>query len=111
MKRMGSASVSGMLFVAGCALIPQEVAIAEAAVSRQDKTEIVLTVMSCNADLSTTVEESTEQVVVTVTAHNDTMDDCQDLVAIELQEPLVSRDLIDGAVGEAVGVRTRDSDE
>lgn len=92
--------------VAGCALVPKDARILQAAVSADDPTRLELEVDSCNADVSTEVVESADEVVVTVTVRNDTRNDCADLVVVELDEPLADRALVDGARGEPVVVLT-----
>ncbi len=63
-----------------------------------------LAVDTCNADLMARTEESPSQVTVTVTARHDTNDDCQDVLVVNLERPLGTRQLVDGAAGEAVAV-------
>jgi hypothetical protein len=47
-----------------------------------DERTLNLIVGTCNADLTTEVDEPRSQVVVTVTARNDTSDDCLDGVVV-----------------------------
>jgi hypothetical protein len=69
--------------------------------------ELVLTVDSCNADLSADVEESPSRVTVIVNVRNHTSDDCADVVIVHLEEPLGERELVD-ASGAPVTVRITD---
>ncbi len=62
---------------------------------RADGRELVLTVDSCNADVSAEVDESPSRVIVTVTARNDTSDDCADRIVVHLNQPLGTRQLLD----------------
>jgi hypothetical protein len=64
-----------------------------------------LIVGSCNADLTAEVEESPSQVTVTVTARDDTSDDCLDGLIVHLDQPLGDRQLLDGVTGDVVSVR------
>ena len=75
---------------------------------RGDERTLNLIVGTCNADLTTEVDESRSQVVVTVTARNDTSDDCLDGVIVHLDQPLGDRQLLDGVTGSRVPVK-RDS--
>jgi hypothetical protein len=70
-----------------------------------DGRELMLSVDSCNADLSAEVAESPSQVVVTVTVRNDTSDDCADVIVVTLDEPLGERQLLN-VTGAVVPVRT-----
>jgi hypothetical protein len=72
--------------------------------ARADGRTLNLTVGSCNADLTAVVEESPSQVTVTVTARDDTSDDCLDGLIVHLDHPLGDRQLLDGVTG-AGGVR------
>ena len=80
--------------------------IMEASVS-SDGRELMLTVDSCNADLSAKVAESPSRVTVTVTVRNDTNDDCADVIVVNLDEPLGERQLLN-ATGAVVPVRDAD---
>ncbi len=72
---------------------------------RSDGMTIELEVDTCNAELVTSVVESATTVQVTVTARNDTTDDCLDLIVITLEEPLEDRTLVDGSSGAVFDVR------
>jgi hypothetical protein len=74
-----------------------------------DARTLRLSVGSCNADLTTAVEETSSRVTVTVTARNNTSDDCLDGLTIRLDEPLGQRELVDGVTGKVVSVRHIDS--
>jgi delta 1-pyrroline-5-carboxylate dehydrogenase len=65
-----------------------------------------LEVGSCNADLEVDVDETPEQVVIDVSAHNDANDACSDAYMITLSEPLGDRPLIDASDGAAIEVRS-----
>jgi hypothetical protein len=60
-------------------------------------------VLSCQADVYVEVEESFEEVVLSVTVEGDTPADCidGDFVA-DLDEPLGDREVIDGTSGETL---------
>jgi hypothetical protein len=73
-----------------------------------DERTLNLIVDSCNADLTTEVEESRSRVVVTVKARNDTSDDCLDGVVVHLDQPLGDRRLLDGGTGGLVPVKRDD---
>jgi hypothetical protein len=73
--------------------------------ARADGRTLNLTVGSCNADLTAEVEESPSQVTVTVTARDDTSDDCLDGLIVHLDHPLGDRQLLDGVTGAVVSVR------
>jgi hypothetical protein len=47
-------------------------------------------------------------VTVTVTARNDTSDDCADALIVHLDQPLGDRQLLDGVTGDLVPVRRVD---
>jgi hypothetical protein len=78
--------------------------IVEASATADGRT-LNLIVGSCNADLTAEVEESPSQVTVTVTARDDTSDDCLDGLIVHLDQPLTDRQLLDGVTGDAVSVR------
>jgi hypothetical protein len=67
-------------------------------------TRLRLSLTTCSADLSSTVEETEQEVRVLVTARNDTVDDCGAVLEIVLSEPLGDRLLIDESDGEPVMV-------
>jgi hypothetical protein len=73
-----------------------------------DERTLNLIVDTCNADLTTKVEESRSRVVVTVKARNDTSDDCLDGVVVHLDQPLGDRRLLDGGTGGLVPVKRDD---
>lgn len=52
--------------------------------ARADGKTLGLIVASCNADLTAEVVESPSRVIVTVTARNDTTDDCADRLIVTL---------------------------
>ena len=76
--------------------------------AREEAVRLNLTVGSCNGDLTTEVEESPSQVTVTVTARDDTNDDCLDGLIVHLNQPLGDRQLLDGVTGDVVSVRHAD---
>ena len=65
---------------------------------------LVLTVASCNGAPRSTVAESDAEVRVTVTARvgGESANACADGVQVEMQRPLGSRSLIDGAVNRTL---------
>jgi hypothetical protein len=94
------------LVFAGCSSSSRDANITRASRSLDGK-RIVFSLDSCNARLSSTVEESEQEVRVLVTARNDTNGDCADGHEIVLSEPLGDRLLIDRFDGESLMV-TRD---
>ncbi len=67
-------------------------------------------VATCNGWLRAKVAESSDTVEVTVRDFKKLIpilggEDCQDLLIIELEEPLARRQLIDGSTGDAVPVQ------
>jgi hypothetical protein len=101
--RWPGVALLGML-LSGCSASAH---ILEASIQGDGRT-LNLIVGTCNADLTTEVDESRSQVVVTVTARNDTSDDCLDGVVVHLDQPLGDRQLLDGVTGSRVPVK-RDS--
>jgi hypothetical protein len=69
-----------------------------------DASAVVLTVASCNANLSFRVRESEEAVAALVWKRYDTMDDCADGLRIPLESPLGDRVVIDLSNWEVVEV-------
>jgi hypothetical protein len=86
--RWAGAALSGVILSACSA----NADILEASIQSGDRT-LNLIVDTCNADLTTKVEESRSRVVVTVKARNDTSDDCADSVVVHLDQPLGDRRL------------------
>jgi hypothetical protein len=72
---------------------------------RSDGVTVEIGVNTCNADLDAVVVESDTTVEVTITAENDTPDDCADSIVITLDQPLGDRPLIDGSTGNAIDVQ------
>jgi hypothetical protein len=99
--RLGAAVLVAMVLSA-CST--RGVAIEEASITADGRT-LELIVGSCNADLSVDVDESPSRVTVTVTARNDTSDDCLDGVTEQLRRPLGERSLVDGVTGDTVPVQ------
>jgi hypothetical protein len=99
--RLGAAVLMAMV-LSTCST--RGVGIEEASITADGRT-LELIVGSCNADLSVEVDESASRVTVTVTARNDTSDDCQDGVTVHLRRPLDERSLIDGVTGDLVPVQ------
>ena len=94
------------VLVGGCS--SSAVAIRSATVSRDD-TRLRLSLSSCNARLTLEVVESQDEVVVAFSSdpasHFGLADDsCDDLIVIQLDEPLRDRRLIDGTTGAVVDV-------
>lgn len=81
--------------------------IMEASLGRNSRV-VRLTVGSCNADLSARIEESPSRMTVTVTARNNTGDDCADGLVAHLDRPLGERQLVDGVTGAIVPVQPAD---
>lgn len=108
LRRRPLLALAVAVLAVGCGLVPQDARILQAAIAADDPTRLELMVDSCNADVSTDVVESADEVVVTVTVRNDTQDDCADLAVVELDEPLADRAVVDGARGEPVPVLTPD---
>ena len=81
-----------------------------AAARSTDGIVIRLDVRTCNAELTATVDENAERVVVTVTAKGDyEAGDCSDILLIELAVPLGTRTLIDGSDNTPIEVRVKPS--
>jgi len=98
--RWAGAALSGVILSACSA----NADILEASIQSGDRT-LNLIVDTCNADMTTKVEESRSRVVVTVKARNDTSDDCADSVVVHLDQPLGDRRLLDGGTGGLVPVK------
>jgi hypothetical protein len=62
---------------------------------------------TCNADLSTEVEETAEEVRIRVQAENNTTGDCRDGMRVTLDDDLGNRRVIDDRTGEELHVRSR----
>jgi len=67
--------------------------------------QVELGINTCNADLDALVVESDTTVEVTITAENDTTDDCADSIVITLDKPLGHRRLINGSTGDLLDVQ------
>jgi hypothetical protein len=102
-KAIGLLLIVALVSVAACTTSPHA-QIMEATTGADGRT-LELVVGTCNADLTTKTEESPTQVTVTVTARNDTSDDCLDGVVVHLDRPLGDRRLVDGATGETVRIQ------
>lgn len=72
---------------------------------RPDGVTIEFGVDTCNADPDASVVESDTRVEVSITAKNDTTDDCRDHLIISLDSPLEGRELVDASTGETLEVR------
>lgn len=92
-----------VVLLAGCSFLSNEVDI-WTAYGAPDSNELLLEVDSCNADLSAAVDEQPDQIVISVTAENDTSDDCLDAMTIELASLLGDRVVVDSFDGEALEV-------
>jgi hypothetical protein len=90
------------VLLSGCSLIPRSVPVTEASLVDGDDRRISLTVSTCNAADTVEVDETASEVTVAVTARNDTTDDCQDALTIELSSSLASRPLIDARSGDEI---------
>jgi hypothetical protein len=91
-----------VLLLAGCSTHPE---ISNWVLVRPDGVTIEFGVDTCNADLDASVVESDTRVEVTITAKNDTTDDCRDHLIISLDGPLDGRELVDASTGETLEVR------
>ncbi len=101
-RRLNAVLVAGLaLMLAGCSTNPE---ITEVYL-RSDGVAIEFGVNTCNADLDAVVVESDTAVEVTITAENDTTDDCADSIAITLDQPLGDRQLINGSTGDVLDVQ------
>ena len=69
--------------------------------------ELAVDVLTCNADLTTIVEESDTEVRIEVTYENNTDDDCRDAVLISLESPLGDRSVVDGVSSQELRVAGR----
>lgn len=95
---------------AACSAFPRDVRIVQASASDLERT-VTMSVDSCNADVSASAEEHPDRVEVTVRARNVTRDDCADPAAVELDDALGDRDLVDASTGEVVAVGNADTGE
>jgi hypothetical protein len=99
--RLAAVAVVGLaLPLAACSGNPEILA----AFLRADGVTIEFSVATCNADLTAAVVESDTTVEVTITAENDTTDDCADAIAVTLDAPLGDRQLINAASGRVLDV-------
>ena len=92
-----------VVLLIGCSFFSNEADI-WTAYGAPDSTELLLEVDSCNADLSADVDEQPDQIVISVTAENDTSDDCLEGMTIELASPLGDRVVVDSFDGESLEV-------
>ena len=101
-RRLSAILVAALaLVLAGCSTNPE---ITEVYL-RSDGVTIEVGVNTCNADLNAVVVESDTTVKMTITAENDTTDDCADSIAITLDQPMGDRQLINGSTGDVVDVQ------
>ena len=100
--QLGSMVVGALFLLAGCTFHP---AIDPVAFLSPDGVTIEFGVPTCNADLDAMVIESDARVEVTITAQNDTTDDCRDVHVIVLDDRLNGRELVNGSTGETFEVR------
>src|SRR5687767_8361904 len=96
-------AIACALFVVGCAGA-EKVHISLATLAGDGRT-LELGVASCGASHTVDVDESADEVRVTVTAEGGSQNDCMDSVEAVLQEGLDDRRLIDGATGDDVGLQ------
>lgn len=89
------APLAALLVLAGCAWLPKSVEILDVTVLEDGRT-LELSVASCNADHTVEVQEDAESVAISVTAANDTDDDCADGITVELRAVLGDRSVVDG---------------
>jgi hypothetical protein len=92
------------VLLSGCSLIPRNVPVTAASLVDGDERRVALSVPTCNADHAVEVDETPSEVTIAVTARNDTTDDCQDALTIELSSPLAGRLLIDAGSGDEIVV-------
>ena len=101
-RRLSAILVAALaLVLTGCSTNPE---ITEVYL-RSDGVTIEVGVNTCNADLNAVVVESDTTVKMTITAENDTTDDCADSIAITLDQPMGDRQLINGSTGDVVDVQ------
>lgn len=89
------AVVAAVVLLAGCR---QDASIDEVVVT-DDPLVIDVIVDTCNADVEVTIDETDDEVVLSVRNNDRALfitggDDCQDLVAVELESPLGDRRLV-----------------
>ncbi len=70
----------------------------------EDGRTLELGVGSCNAQHTVEVQESADEVRVTVTASGGDGNDCMDGVTVVLRDTLGDRTLVDGSTGNVFGV-------
>lgn len=104
MSRLTAAAVAVVVAVSACS----SGADVYAAARSPSGMTIRLDVRTCNADLSVEVEETPDRVTVSVTALNDTNDDCSDGLVFNLSEPLGERPLVDASDGRVIEVRIKE---
>ena len=90
------------LLLAGCSSHPE---ISSWVLVRPDDVTVEFGVDTCNAELDATVIESDERIQVTITARDDTTDDCRDNLVVTLDAPLAGRQIVNGATGEPLEIR------
>ena len=101
-KGLSAALVAGLaLVLAGCSANPE---IREVYL-RSDGVTLEFGVNTCNADLDAVVVESDTTAEVTITAENDTTDDCADSIVNTLDQPLGDRQPINGSTGDVLDVQ------
>ncbi len=93
------------IVTAACSLFPNEADITSASI--EGEARLALGVNTCNADLSADVDETEDKIVITVTARNDSSDDCADQLIVDLAEPLGTRSVVDGSDGRELFVEGR----
>ena len=104
MAGTGTVVVLLVLLGAACAFEPE---LSPDAHVFADGLTVSLGVMTCNADLTAEVEETESQVIVTITAQNDTQDDCADSIRVPLPSPVGDREVINGATGDTMKILPR----
>lgn len=95
------------IVTAACSLFPKEADITSASLEGEGSTQLALGLDTCNADLSAEVDETEHEIVISVTARNDSPDDCADQLIVDLTEPLGTRSVVDASDGEDVSVEGR----
>lgn len=93
------------IVTAACSLFPKEADITS--VSVEGEAQLALGVNTCNADLRAGIDETEDEIVITVTARNNSSNDRADQLIVDLAEPIGDRSVVDGSDGQELLVDGR----
>lgn len=90
-------------------MFPKDADIRSASVDgdRGGAVQLELGVATCNADLAAEVDETEDEITITVTARNESRNDCSDVLVVDLTHSLGDRAVVDGSDGEELFVEER----